>query len=42
MYQMEKGERLITTRIKLVAAASFRTWPGWRDIRPHQPLSSCL
>ena len=39
---MDIGERLTTTRIKLVTAASFRTCPGWRDTRPHQPLKIYL
>jgi len=25
---------------KLVTAASFRTWPGWRDARPFASLPS--
>jgi len=26
------------TQTGLVAAASFRTWPGWRGAYPRQPL----
>jgi len=39
---VDKVRDWTTTQARLVTAASFRIWPGWRDAYPRQPLKTFI